>query len=122
MRAVCWIGVVLVGWSLNLRWGDDVNVPNGPGPLYQKQVVGAMLLALLAALAISASQKWIAKGIAVAAGAGGALIAITLRSSAPETVTSGSGWLWMAAGAGAALLAAAATLLVRPPAPKKRGR
>ena len=122
MRAVAWIGVVVVGWSLNLRWGDDVNVPNGPGPLYQKQVVGAMLLALLAALAISVSQKWIAKGVAVAAGAGGALIAITLRSNAPDTVTSGAGWLWMAAGAGAALFATAAALLVKPPAAKKRSR
>jgi len=120
MRAVAWIGVALVGWSLNIRWGDEEFLGNGPPANYHKHVVGALLLGFLAALALSISQKWPAKGIAVAAGIGGAAIAIAIKTSALESITSGSGWLWLTAGAAAVLLGSAASLLVKPPAAKQR--
>jgi hypothetical protein len=122
MRAVAWIGVVVVGWSLNIRWGADEFLGNGPPVTFQKHVVGALLLGLVAALAISITQKLAVKGVGAAAAIGGVLIAISIRSNAPETVTSGSGWTWMTVGTALLLAGTAATLLVRPQAPKPSSR
>jgi len=122
-RAVAWIGVALVGWSLNIRWGDDIFLGNGPPATYHKNIVGALLLAFGAALAISVSRAWPAKGLGIVAAVGCAAIALTVRTGAPATVTSGAGWIWMAAGASSVLLGAVAAIAVRAPAAKKsRGK
>jgi len=113
----------LVGWSLNIRWGDDIFLGNGPPATYHKNIVGALLLAFGAALAISVSRAWPARGLGVVAALGCAVIALTVRTGAPASVTSGAGWIWMAAGAAAVVLGAVAAATVRAPAQKKsRGK
>lgn len=120
MRAVAWLGVALVGWSLNLRWGSEQYLGNGPPANYHKHVVGALLLGFLAALALSVSRKLPARLIAVAAALGAVAIAVVVKLRALESVTSGTGWLWMMAGAAGVALATASALAVKAPAAKPR--
>lgn len=122
MRAAAWIGVIVVGWSLNIRWGDDEFLGNGPPATYHKHVVGAMLLALAAAILISISQKLPFKLAACAAAAGAGIIAVVVKTGAPDTVTSGSGLLWMMVGAGLAVIGSGGTLSLKPPQVKKKPR
>jgi len=122
MRAATWVGVVVVGWSLNVRWGDDVLLPNGPPATYHKHVVGAMLLAFAAAVLISISQKvpYRVAGCTAAVLAG--VIAVVIKTGAPETVTSGVGLLWMTIGAGLTVIGSGATLALEAPEQKQKPR
>ncbi len=122
MRAAAWIGAVVVGWSLNIRWGDDEFLGNGPPATYHKHVVGAMLLAFMAALLISLSQKMPFKLAACAVAVGAGIIAVVIKTGAPDTVTSGSGLLWMTVGAGLAVIGSGMTLSLKPPEAKKKPR
>ena len=119
-RAMAWFGVIVVFWSLNVRWGTDITLPNGPPSHSHRDVVGAGLLALIAALALSVSGRggnppsWIARGVAGVA----SLIIIGLvwklyHKAADQTYSSmlgGTGWTWMAGGAGMILSAVIGTL------------
>ncbi len=133
VRAVSWLGTAVVGWSLNIRWGTEEGLGNGPPPQFERPVTGAMLLCFIAAIAVSASGRkgraphWIARVLAVAGGGISVGLALMLRSRGPESAISGSGWAWMMAGSAAVLLAAAGTLALpwsKPdkPAPKNRRR
>ena len=124
-RAMAWLGVAVVFWSLNMRWGVDPNLPNGPPGQWERPVVGAGLLAMISALAISVSGRkhtppsWLARGIAVTAGALIIAVALYLRSNALATgfgdaMLGGSGWIWLLAGGGLVLGAAAGTLGLPP--------
>jgi hypothetical protein len=104
-RGAAWLGVVLVGWSLNIRWGANEYLGNGPPATLHRHVVGALLLAGIAALALSVSRRWQAQVVAAATAAGVALLVWRVHSRGPESVLGGPGWRWMAMGA--VLLAAA---------------
>jgi hypothetical protein len=112
-RAMAWFGVIVVFWSLNIRWGTDVNLPNGPPRPWHTTVVGAGLLAFIAALALSVSGRggkaphWIARAIAGLAAAGILFIAWSLYREAHSgaigndvDAVAGTGWTWLLAGGG----------------------
>jgi hypothetical protein len=122
MRAAAWLGVVAVGWSLNTRWGAEEFLGNGPPATFHKHVVGALLLGLVAALAISVSRARWARGLGAAAAAGAVAVALVVRARAPVTVISGSGWVWLMIGAGAVAAGAVATLALQPVRPERRPR
>lgn len=118
-RAMAWFGVIVVFWSLNVRWGTDVNLPNGPPTQWHRAVVGAGLLAFIAALALSVSGRggnppsWIARGVAGAASLIIIIIAWSLYSKATgmyEDMVGGTGWTWLAGGAGMVSSAVIGTL------------
>lgn len=123
IRAVAWFGVFVVFWSLNVRWGTDINVGNGPPGQWERQVVGSGLLALVAALALSVSGRrgnppsWTARGIALAAAVLILGIALLLRSRAMsgfEDLVAGPGWTWMLSGGGFMLAAATLAMSLKP--------
>lgn len=131
-RAMAWLGVAVVFWSLNMRWGTDPNLPNGPPGQWERPIVGAGLLAMISALAISLSGRkhtppsWLARGIAVAGGVLTIAIALYLHSDALATgfgdAILGGGWLWLLAGGGLVLGAAAGTLKLPPGKPVTKPR
>ena len=119
-RAMAWFGVIVVFWSLNVRWGADLNLPNGPPNHSHKAVVGAGLLALIAALALSVSGRggnppsWIARGIAGVASLIIIAIVWSLYSKASDPtyaeMIGGTGWTWLAGGGGMIASAVIGTL------------
>ncbi|HWN70312.1 MAG TPA: hypothetical protein VNM90_21880 [Haliangium sp.] len=131
-RALAWTGTIIVWGSLILaRWGEDPNLPPEPPNQWEELVVGAGLLATLAALAISVSGRkrvppsWGARAVS---GVGAALvvfIAFYLYRDAQATnfahLLRGQGWTWLLAGGGMVLGAAVGTFgLKPPPAPHKQ--
>jgi len=123
IRALAWFGAFIVFWSLNVRWGTDINVGNGPPGQWERHVVGAGLLALVAALALSVSGRrgkppsWTARGIALGAGVLIIAIALLLRSRALsgfEDLIAGAGWTWMLSGGGFVLAAATLAMALKP--------
>jgi hypothetical protein len=119
-RVVAWAAVIVVGWSLAIRWGTDADVGNGPPIQFGKKVVGAAVLAGVVAVVLTMSGRkgappaWWARGVAVAASLGALGIAWYLRSWAhgdgfPDLVA-GPGWMWMFAGAGLSFAAAIGTV------------
>jgi hypothetical protein len=128
IRAVAWFGVFVVFWSLNVRWGTDLNVDTGPPGQWERHVVGAGLLAFVAALALSVSGRrgnppnWTARGIALGAGVLIVAIALLLRSRAMsgfEDLIAGAGWTWMLSGGGFVLAAATLAMSLKPAAALK---
>ena len=126
---------MLVGWSLTLRWGADPALPTGPPAHFERPVVGAMLLSLIAAFCLSVSGSarndrppalW-AKGLSILAALGAAALVAWMQSTGPSTALSGSGWMWSACGAalvlgatGTALAQRNRTLVVKKPPKRKR--
>jgi hypothetical protein len=134
IRAVAWFAVVVLFWSLNIRWGTDLDVNAGPPGQWERHVVGAGLLAAVAALALSVSGRrgnppsWLARGVAFGAAALILTIGLLLRREAQSAITgadliAGAGWTWMMAGGGFALSAAILALTLKPAArpPKRAG-
>lgn len=125
LRAVAWFGLAVVAWSLNIRWGVDPNVPTGPPAQWQRHVVGAGLLALIAAIAISASGRGDtppsnrARAIAVGSALLIMVLALVIRNSATsagfEHLLQGSGFMWLFSGGGLVLGAAIGTFGLRVP-------
>lgn len=127
IRAVAWIAAVIAGYSLLVRWGTDADVRSGPPGQWERQAVGAMVLAFLAAAAQMVSgagtrKRWLVRGIAAACAVGTVGIALSLRSKAHETnfpdLVDGPGWTWLIGGGALATAAAVAALLV--PAKKRK--
>lgn len=127
IRAIAWIGVAVAGTSLMVRWGTDQAVGSGPPAQWEREVVGAALLAGIAAVLLmlperAGRQRWFTRGLAAAAAAGALWIALVLRSSALGTgftdLIAGSGWTWLMAGGALSLVAAVASLLL--PAKKRK--
>jgi hypothetical protein len=123
IRAVAWFGVFVVFWSLNVRWGTDINVGVGPPGQWERHVVGSGLLAMVAALALSFSGRrgnppsWTARGIALGAGALIVAIALLLRSRALsgfEDLIAGPGWTWLLSGGGFVLAASTLAMSLKP--------
>lgn len=121
IRAVAWFATAIAGWSLMVRWGSDSGTPNGPPVHWEREVVGAALLAGIAALLLSFSgaggrQRWFTRGIAAACSAATVGIALNLRASALGTgfpdLIEGPGWTWLSAGGALSLVAAVAALLL----------
>lgn len=133
-RALAWAGTMVVWSSLVLvRWGENPNLPAGPPGQWEKLVVGAGLLATLAALAISVSGRKrvppgpVARGLSFASAAVVLYIAYHLRSDALATgfapdLLGGQGWIWLVAGGVMVLGAAAGTFALRPPASHRKQR
>lgn len=130
-RAVAWVGAVVVWWSLNLVWGVDADAGKGPPGQWQRHVVGAGLLAFIAALSLSVSGRqgkppsWTARGVALAGAAGIIIIALVLRADAlrdfPHLIA-GPGWTWLLAGGGFVLSATTLACGIKPPdAPAAKG-
>lgn len=132
-RGLAWFGTLVVFGSLVLvRWGDDPNLPGGPPGTVEKLVVGACLLAVLSAMAISVSGRkrippsWTARIIATASAL--AVLGITgyiyrhAHSTGFTDVLGGQGWLWLLAGGGMLLGAAAGTMGLKPPPPPNKQR
>ena len=128
-RGMAWFGVVVVFWSLNVRWGTDLDVPKGAPKIWHRTVVGAGLLSFIAALALSVSGRkglppsWLARGVA----GGAALIALYIAWSLYSDATGiradwvgGTGWTWMAAGIGMVTGAVVGSLGLK--APEKPAR
>lgn len=123
VRAVAWFGVAITFWSNNVLWGNDIDTGVGPPGQWQRQVVGAGCLALIAAFALSVSGRrgnppsWIARGVAVASSLGVLLIGYLLRRDAlggfPHLIE-GPGWTWMFAGGGFVLAASVMALGLTP--------
>jgi hypothetical protein len=126
-RALAWTGTMIVFGSLVLvRWGENPNLPSGPPGQWEKLVVGAGLLAVLSALAISVSGRrrvppsWAARAVAAVSAALVLGIAFHLRSDALATgfaadLLSGQGWIWLVAGGGMVLGAVIGTFGLKPP-------
>lgn len=130
-RAIAWFGVVVTFWANNVLWGNDIDTGVGPPGQWQRQVVGAGCLALIAAIALSASGRrgnppsWLARGIATASSLGILLLAYLLRRDAlggfPHLIE-GPGWTWMFAGGGFVLAGSVMALGLKPaPAAKPSG-
>lgn len=130
-----WLSIVVTAWSLSMPWGDEIAAGKGPPSQWERHVVGAALLLLVAALAISRtggkSEKpgGLALAIAALASLGALALALDLRSTALEReqghVLLGTGWLWMCAGACTAFgaVVSAFTLRFRPaPGPARAGK
>lgn len=129
-RAMAWFGVVVVFWSLNVRWGTDIDVRGGPPSLWHRTVVGCGLLGFLAALALSVSGRkgappaWWARGVA----GGASLLMLFLAWRLYQGITTGvnpdavrgTGFTWMVAGSGMVLSAVIGTLGMKPPEPKNK--
>ena len=123
IRALAWIGVVLAGWSLNLRWGRDPRVGSGPPGQWERHVVGVALLCALAALLLSFAKRrripWARAG-ASAASIAALAIALSLHTDASDAgfdhLVAGPGWPWLVGGAGLTLAAALASWLAAGPA------
>lgn len=109
-RAFAWLGVAVIFWSLNLRWGIDEGLPGGPPTsLWERLVVAAGLLAMVSAITLSVSGRkdnppsWNARGIAGVAAFFVVVIGLYLRSNAAGILVNaieGQGWTWMMAGGG----------------------
>ncbi len=131
-RAMAWFGMVVIFWSLNVRWGTDTGVGSGPPILlWERLVVAAGMLALFAALTLSVSGRkgnppsWTARGIAGAAAVLIAVIALYMRSSATgilEDAGRGPGWLWLVAGGGMVLGGVLASMGLKTPVKKGKQR
>ncbi len=116
-RGIAWVGAVVTWWSLNVVWGTDIDAGKGPPGQWQRQVVGAGILALIAAVAITATGRGgkppgkVARGVALAGALGVGLIVYLLRRDGLATfphLLAGAGWTWLLAGGG--FLLAASTL------------
>jgi hypothetical protein len=128
-RMVAWVGAVIVWWSLNVVWGSDADAGKGPPGQWQRYVVGAGLLALVGAIALSASGRGgkppspLARGIALACALAIGLIAYLLRRDAlvdfPHLLA-GPGWTWLLAGGGFLLAATTLTFGLPPPVEPER--
>jgi hypothetical protein len=126
IRAILWLSIVVTGWSMSWSWGDDPSVVNGPLNQWERHVVGAALLLLVAALAVTFTARKVEKpgGLALAiaglASLGALALALDLRSTALDNnqghALLGGGWLWMCAGACTAFgaVVSAFTLRFRP--------
>ncbi|MCG8423839.1 MAG: hypothetical protein MJE77_38575 [Proteobacteria bacterium] len=107
-RAAAWLGVAVIFWSLNVRWGTDTGVGGGPPTSqWERFVVAAGLLALIAALSLSLSGRkdyppsFMARGVAALSAAIIASIAFYLHSQATgalEFALEGDGWTWLVVG------------------------
>src|SRR5690606_37716167 len=93
IRGIQWIAVVVTGWSLSLRWGDEIAAGKGPPSQWERHVVGATLLLVIAAISMTATGRGKTSGEAAApstlalavsalCGAGALGIALWLRSTA----------------------------------------
>jgi hypothetical protein len=132
MRACAWLAVVLAGWSVNLRWGLDQMVRTGAPPQFERHVVGAALLAAIAALALLFANPTRGKSartaaiIATAAALGSHAVAWWIRSLAASQgqpqLTDGTGWLWLTAGTALAIAASAGAIFLKPEAGKGKGK
>ena len=123
--------MALAGWSLNIRWGLDAMGRTGAPPQFERHVVGAALLAAVAAVALAFAAPHRASArkaaiIATAAALGSHAIAWWIRSLAAATgqpqLTTGAGWLWLVTGTGLAIAAAAGALFLKAPAKAERPR
>jgi hypothetical protein len=132
-RGLAWFGTLIVFGSLVLvRWGADPNLPGGPPGTVEKLVVGACLLAVLSAMAISVSGRkrippsWTARIIAAASALAIVIITFYIRSHAVSTgftdLLGGQGWSWLLAGGGLLLGAAVGTFGLKPPPPPNKQR
>ena len=133
-RAFAWLGMVVIFWSLNLRWGAEEGLPGGPPTvLWERLVVAAGLLAIVSALSLSISGRkdippsWTARGVAFVAAFFAVVIAFYLWSNATgilENATRGQGWTWLMAGAGLVSGAVVGSLGLKAPIrrPPKGGR
>lgn len=127
IRAVAWIAAVIAGYSLFLHWGTDPDVRSGPPAHWERQVVGAVVLTFLAAVALMFSgsgdrQRWVPRGLAAAFAVGTVGIALTLRSNAHSSgfpdLVNGPGWTWLIAGGALSATATVVALLL--PAKKRK--
>jgi hypothetical protein len=128
VRAVTLVGMLVAGWSMVVRWGD---IGKGPPAQWERQVVGALTLCLIALVALAvmgpvgARRSWIARVIALVASAGAVAIALLLRKEAGdaqvEHLLEGPGWTWLAAGGGFSLAAAVGALAIAADARAKPG-
>jgi hypothetical protein len=111
---------------MSVPWGDEASVGNGPPNQWERHVVGAALLLLVAAFTMTRTARkdekpgGVALAIAGLATLGALALALDLRSTALDKqqghVLLGGGWLWMCAGASAAFgaVVSAFTLRFRP--------
>jgi hypothetical protein len=124
IRGLAWFATMVTARSLMLRWSIKADVHSGPPGQWERHVVGAALLAAIAALALSVSGRkgnppnWIARGIAAACAAGAVGVAFYLRADANSTgfthLLGGSGWIWLLAGGLGSLSAATFALALKP--------
>ena len=126
IRAILWVAIVVTAWSLGVPWGDEVAVGKGPPSQYERHVVGAALLLLVAAFTMMRTARknekpgGIALAIACLASLAALALALDVRSTALDKeqghVLLGGGWLWMSAGACTAFgaVVSAFTLRFRP--------
>ncbi len=126
IRAIQWIAIVVAAWSLAMPWGDELDVGKGPPSQWERHVVGAALLLLVAALTMTLTARndekpgGVALAIAGLASLGAIALALDLRSTALDRghghVLLGGGWMWMSAGACMAFgsVVSAFTLRFRP--------
>lgn len=130
VRGLAVLSVALTAWSLNVRWGAGDTVRGGPPMQWERHVVGAALLAAIAAVLVWLATREAAHRLlrvaACAAALGPGVIALVLRRDATASdltnLVAGPGWTWLAAGAGLAVLAAAGTWVSRKTPVRRRAR
>ena len=115
---------MIIGRSLVLQWSTKADVHSGPPGQWERHVVGAALLAGIAAISLSFSGRkgnppnWVARIIAAGCAVGAVGIAYYLRSNAHSTgfthLLGGSGWIWLLAGSLGSLSAATFALALKP--------
>ncbi|ACY18183.1 hypothetical protein Hoch_5706 [Haliangium ochraceum DSM 14365] len=135
-RLLSWTSAAIVAGSLALvRWGDRLGTPPGPPVKWERMVVGALLLALAAALALSVSGRkrippsWTARGVALVCSLAVVALAFYMRMDAvamgpgiAADLLGGQGWLWLLVGGSMATGSALGTLALKPPTPPKKPR
>jgi hypothetical protein len=134
LRGLAWLGVAVAGWSVNLKWGDDPALGTGAPTMWERHVVGATLLAAVAALALSISGRggrpprlpYRLAALAASALALGLALSIYLRVTRSEFyehmvgIVSGPGFAWLAAGTAMSFAAAVGAVGLREPAAARR--
>ena len=52
MRPLAVVAAIVIGWSLNAKWGTGTGLVAGPPAQLEKLIVGTLLLTMIAALAL----------------------------------------------------------------------
>ena len=127
LRLLLWLAALASIMAMISIWGPDANMAQGPPKQLERHVTGAILLAFVAAIALTSSGRgtsppaWWARAVAAAGGVAALGVTFALRAKVRSEGTAhlieGAGWAWMLAGTAVAAAAGLGSLgLPRPKA------
>lgn len=133
LRLLLWLAALAAILAMLAVWGPDANMAQGPPKQLERHVTGVILLAIVAAIALTSSGRgtsppaWWARGVAAVAGVAALAVTFAVRAKVQSEGTGhlieGAGWAWMLASSAVAALAGLGSLaLPRPKVAKARRR